>query len=103
MWFYALIFAGCHGQSEHFHKRVLTLDSCGINCAGTDGEIASTCPNIEELDLAKNNLSDFQEVRISPSCQPSLMALLPPISYFSIVGHQNKSSEGHRFNLLQYS
>lgn len=53
---------GCHGQSEHFHKKVLTLDSCGINCAGTDGEIASTCPNIEELDLAKNNLSDFQEV-----------------------------------------
>ena len=80
MWFSALIFAGCHGQSEHFHKKVLTLDSCGINCAGTDGEIASTCPNIEELDLAKNNLSDFQEVRISPACQRSLMALLPPIS-----------------------
>lgn len=53
---------GSFGQSEHFHKRILTLDACGINCAGADGEIASTCPNIEELDLAKNDLSDFHEV-----------------------------------------
>ena len=50
------------GQSEHFQKRIVTLDNCGINCAGADGEIASTCPNIEELDLGKNDLSDFQEV-----------------------------------------
>lgn len=50
------------GQSEHFHKRIITLDDCGINCAGPVGEIASMCPNVEELDLAKNDLSDFHEV-----------------------------------------
>ena len=41
----------------------MTLDDCGIDCAGPVGEIASICPNVEELDLAKNNLSDFHEVK----------------------------------------
>lgn len=58
-----LKFSASFGQSEHFHKRIITLDDCGINCAGPVGEIASMCPNVEELDLAKNDLSDFHEVR----------------------------------------
>jgi hypothetical protein len=56
-------FSASFGQSEHFEKRIITLDGRGINCAGAVGEIASICPNVEELDLAKNDLSDFQEVR----------------------------------------
>jgi len=59
---FTLHFSASFGQSEHFQKRIITLDGCGINSAGPDGEIATTCPNIEELDLAKNDLSDFQEV-----------------------------------------
>jgi len=50
------------GQSDHFQKQIITLDGRGINCAGPVGEIASICPNVVELDLAKNDLSDFQEV-----------------------------------------
>ncbi|XP_078380713.1 tubulin-specific chaperone cofactor E-like protein [Oculina patagonica] len=52
----------CFDQSEHYQKRIVTLDGHGINCAGPVGEIASICPNVEELDLAKNDLSDFREV-----------------------------------------
>lgn len=56
------MFSASFGQSEHFEKRIVTLDGQGINCAGPVGEIASICPNVEELDLARNDLSDFHEV-----------------------------------------
>lgn len=62
-WIIYASFSASFGQSDHFQKQIITLDGRGINCAGPVGEIASICPNVVELDLAKNDLSDFQEVR----------------------------------------
>lgn len=61
-WIIYALFSACFGQSDHFQKQIITLDGRGINCAGPVGEIESICPNVIELDLAKNDLSDFQEV-----------------------------------------
>ena len=56
-------FSASFGQSDDLQKEIITLDGRRINCAGPVGEIASIFSNVVELDLAKNDPSDFQEVR----------------------------------------
>ncbi|KAK3697930.1 hypothetical protein QZH41_013009 [Actinostola sp. cb2023] len=43
-------------------KTVLALDNCDITCAGNPTDIIKLCPNLKELDLGNNNISDWQEV-----------------------------------------
>ncbi|GFY70266.1 tubulin-specific chaperone cofactor E-like protein [Trichonephila inaurata madagascariensis] len=43
--------------------RTLTLNCCGIDRAGVLRKIDELCHDVEELDLAQNELSDLNEVR----------------------------------------
>ncbi|XP_004578580.1 tubulin-specific chaperone E [Ochotona princeps] len=46
------------------------LQGCTISCAGDEGVIAKTCPNIKTLDLSENLLSSWEEVtRIAEQLQ----------------------------------
>ncbi|XP_078282983.1 tubulin-specific chaperone cofactor E-like protein [Rhinoraja longicauda] len=41
---------------------ILVLDSCGINTAGEESDIAAICSHVSELDLSDNNLQDWYEI-----------------------------------------
>ncbi|XP_077024509.1 tubulin-specific chaperone E isoform X2 [Tamandua tetradactyla] len=49
-------------QSQLSKLQEISLRNCVVNCAGEKGEIATTCPNIREIDLSKNLLSSWDEV-----------------------------------------
>lgn len=49
-------------QSQLSKLQEISLENCGVNCAGDKGEIAKTCPNISELNLSKNLLASWDEV-----------------------------------------
>lgn len=48
---------------RHTVPALLVLQDCDIECAGADDEkLRSKCRNVEELDLAQNKLSKWDEV-----------------------------------------
>lgn len=48
---------------RHTVPALLVLQDCDIECAGNDAEkLKSKCKNVEELDLAQNKLSQWDEV-----------------------------------------
>jgi hypothetical protein len=44
---------------------VLVLNDCGIDRAGKAEELQKKCYSVKELDLAQNNLENWNEVRRS--------------------------------------
>ncbi|XP_001624774.2 tubulin-specific chaperone cofactor E-like protein [Nematostella vectensis] len=53
----------CKSHVLNFSKRrTISLDNCDVTCAGFPGEIRELCPNVEELDLHTNKISDWREV-----------------------------------------
>ncbi|XP_038129354.1 tubulin-specific chaperone cofactor E-like protein [Cyprinodon tularosa] len=51
---------------------VLVLNSCGINKAGDQADIAAFCAHVIELDLSHNNLHDWHEISKITSSIPNL-------------------------------
>ena len=49
-------------RSNHLHWKILFLNGYKIGFAGPAGEIAAICPNVEELDLARNEFTNWHEV-----------------------------------------
>ncbi|XP_031559801.1 tubulin-specific chaperone cofactor E-like protein [Actinia tenebrosa] len=47
---------------DYSKRTVIALDDCGVTCAGPPQEVAELCPNIEELDLGNNNITQWSEV-----------------------------------------
>ncbi|XP_018080117.1 tubulin folding cofactor E-like L homeolog isoform X1 [Xenopus laevis] len=54
---------------------ILVINSCGINCAGDESEIAAFCSHVSELDLSGNKLDDWEEVSKIVSSVPQLQFL----------------------------
>ncbi|XP_054706362.1 tubulin-specific chaperone cofactor E-like protein [Uloborus diversus] len=55
--------------------RTLTLNRCGIDCAGSHRKIEELCGKVEELDLAQNYLSDLSEIDVLLQHMPNLSFL----------------------------
>ncbi|XP_074496262.1 tubulin folding cofactor E-like a [Sebastes fasciatus] len=63
---------------------ILVLDSCGISRAGDEAEIAAFCAHVIELDLSRNKLQDWREIRKIVSNIPNLEFL--NLSYNPLAG-----------------
>lgn len=48
---------------DYSKRTVIALDDCDVTCAGPPQEVAELCPNIEELDLGNNKITQWSEVR----------------------------------------
>lgn len=43
---------------------LLVLNDCDIDCAGDPGALADKCADVIELDIAKNRLTNWEEVSL---------------------------------------
>lgn len=55
------------GSEEYQAPSRLAVDNCCITQAGTEEQIQSLCCKVQELDIAKNRVTDWQEVKIHGS------------------------------------
>ncbi|XP_035205204.1 tubulin-specific chaperone cofactor E-like protein [Stegodyphus dumicola] len=65
--------------------RTLTLNCCGINRAGTLRKIEELCHDVEELDLAQNELCDLNEI-------DNVLRYMPNLSFLNLSHNDMKEA-----------
>lgn len=65
--------------------RTLTLNCCSIDRAGTLRKIEELCHNVEELDLAQNELSDLNEI-------DNVLRQMPSLSFLNLSHNSMKDA-----------
>lgn len=77
-------------KPENYLPPILVFNDFGIDSAGTEDKLRSKCGHVQELDLAQNNLSQWQEV-------VRILRLMPRLEFvnLSFNGLSSALGEAH--------
>lgn len=74
--------------------RTLTLNCCAINRAGTLRKIEELCQNVEELDLAQNQLCDLNEI-------DNVLCQMPNLSFLNLSHNNMKTASSEPLTKME--